>query len=112
MPINAPRGIEGFQIPLTVSRCPSVTRAPRNVIVQLHHTVVEAFHGVEVQRRVTVTPRDQWNAISDEHWNHTDDELVDRLLVEKGGDELPAAHQPDILARMLSKAADEGPDRT
>lgn len=37
---------------------------------------------------MAVTSRYQWNAVPNEHWGehwgHTDDELVDRLLVEKG----------------------------
>jgi hypothetical protein len=31
---------------------------------------------------VTVTPRYQGNAIPDERWDHTDDELVDRRDIQ------------------------------
>src|SRR5262245_27273745 len=84
----------------------------RNAVVQLHQTVLEAFNGAQLQGHVTVTPREQWNAIPDKHWRDTDDELVDRLLVEKGGDEFAAAHQPDVLALLLPKTADEPADFT
>src|SRR5262245_13386132 len=84
----------------------------QNAVMQLNQTILEAFNGVQLQGYVTVTPRYQWNAISNKHWGHTDDELVDGVLVKKGGDELAAAHQPDILARMLSKTAYEWADCT
>jgi hypothetical protein len=83
-----------------------------NAVMQLNQTILEAFNGVQIQGHVTVTPRYQWNAIPNKHWGHTDDELVDRLLVKKGGDEFAAAHQPDILARVLSKTAYERADCT
>src|SRR2546430_6289101 len=83
-----------------------------NVVMQLNHTILEAFNGVQIQGHVTVTPRYQWNAIPNKHWGHTDDELIDRLLVKKGGDDLAAAHQPDVLARLLSKTAHEWTDGT
>ena len=61
---------------------------------------------------MTVTPRNQWNAIPNKHRGHTDDKLIDRPLVKKGGDELTSAHQPDIFARLLSKTAHEWADCT
>ncbi len=82
-----------------------------NAVMQLNQTIPEAFNGAQIQGHVTVTPRYQWNAIPNEHWDHTDDQLVDRLLVKKGGDEVAAAHQPDILARLLSETAHEWADR-
>src|SRR5947207_4518815 len=54
-----------------------------------------------------MTPCYQWDAVTNENGHHTDDELVDRLRVKKRGDDLATAHQPDILARLLSKAAHE-----
>jgi hypothetical protein len=83
-----------------------------NAVMQLNQTILEAFKGVQLQGYVTVTPRDQWNAIPNKHGGHTDDERVDRVRVKKGGDELVAAHQPDILARLLSKTAYERADCT
>src|SRR4030095_14367891 len=86
------------------ARCTS-SRMVLNAVMQLNQIILEASKGVQIQGHVTVTPRYQWNVITDKHWSYTDDELVDRVLVKKGGDELAAAHQPDILARMLSKTA-------
>jgi len=78
--------------------------------MQLDHTILEAFNRVQLQGRVTVTPPYQWNSISDKHRHHGDHELVDRMFVKKRGDELAAAHQPNILARLLSKTAYEWTD--
>jgi len=40
---------------------------------------------------MAVTPSYEWNAIPNKHRDHTDDELVDRVFVKKGGDEFAAA---------------------
>src|SRR6266566_8712139 len=48
---------------------------------------------------MTVPSRDERNTISDEYRNDANDELVDRLRIEKRGDDVTATHQPDILAR-------------
>src|SRR5438552_15846627 len=71
--------------------------------MQLNHAILEAINGVQIQGHVTMAPRYQWSAVPNEHGGHTDDELVDRLRVKKRGDDLATAHQPDILARLLSK---------
>src|SRR5580765_5382681 len=76
-----------------------------HAVVQLDEPIFEAFTGAQLQVHVTVTPRYQWDALPDEHRDHADDELVDRPRVEKGGDDLAATHQPDILAGLLSKTA-------
>jgi len=81
-----------------------------NAVMQLNHTILEPFDGLQIQGHVPVTSRYQWSAIPNKHRDHTDDELVDRVLVKKGGDELAAAHQPDILSRLLSQAAHEWAD--
>lgn len=51
--------------------------------MQLNQAILEAFNGLQVQGHVTVAPRDQGNAITDEHRDHADDKFIDRLLVEK-----------------------------
>jgi hypothetical protein len=78
--------------------------------MQLHQTILKALGGLQFQRHVSVPPRYQGNAITYEHWNHTDHELVDRLLVEEGGDEITAAHQPEVLPGLLSETAHEWAD--
>src|SRR5712691_4820206 len=81
-----------------------------NAVMQLNHTILEAINGVQIQGHVTVTSRQQWDALPNENGGHTNDELVDRLRVKKRGDDLAATHQPDILARPLSKTAHEWAD--
>src|SRR5262245_20485869 len=80
--------------------------------MQLDQTILEAFGGLQLQGHVTGATSYQWNAVSNKHRDHTDDELVDRVLVKKGGDELAAAHQPDIFTRLLAKSAYERADWT
>src|SRR5262249_39063363 len=82
------------------------------VIVHLHQTIVERSTGYQVHWHVAVASRDQRNPIPDEHRDHTDDELVDRLRIEERGDELTAAHQPDVLAGLVAQPAGERTDRT
>ena len=81
--------------------------ARENSVVQLHQTIVESFDLPQLQRHLTVTACYQWNTVADEHRHHADDEFVDRLLVEKGRDELAPAHQPDILAGLCPKLPNE-----
>ena len=50
---------------------------------------------------------DQRNASADEDWHDMDVEFIDLAGVEEGGDQLSAAHHPDMLARRLAKAARE-----
>jgi len=83
-----------------------------NAVMELHHTILEAFNGLQIQGHVTVTLRDQWNPVPNEHWGHGDDELVDRVRVKKRSDELATAHQPDILAWLFSKTTHEWSDCT
>jgi hypothetical protein len=78
--------------------------------MQLNHTILEAINGVQIQGDVTMTPRYQWDTVPNENGDHTDDELVDRLRVKKRADDLATAHQPDMLARLLSKTANKWAD--
>jgi len=84
----------------------------RNAVVQLDQAILEAFGGLQLQGDVTVATTYEWNAVSDKDRNYTDDELVDRILVKKGGDELAASHQPDVLSGLLAKPAYERADWT
>src|SRR3989442_1538035 len=83
-----------------------------NAVTQLNQPILEAFDGVQIHAHVAVTPRNEWNAIPNEHRDDTDDERVDRMFVKKGGDELTATHQPDILTTLLPKTAHECADCT
>src|SRR5436190_18609906 len=83
------------------------SRVALQPVVQLNKTIIEALNRVQLQWHVTVTSCYQRNPISNEHGDYTHDEFVDRSIVEKGGDEITAPHQPDVLARLLSKTPHE-----
>jgi hypothetical protein len=46
-----------------------------------------------------------------EGWHDGDNELVYRLLVQEGPDDLASAHHPDVLAGSRAEAFGEGTDR-
>ena len=52
----------------------------------------------------------QGNAFSDEHRHDGYDELVNRVLVKEGTDDLTSAHHPDVLASLLAQAFGKRPD--
>src|SRR5204863_6282837 len=85
---------------LTTIKAPRRRRYP---VVQLDDAVVEALDGAQVEGHVALTPRDERDAVADEHGDYVDDELVDRARIQKGGDDVATAHQPDVLARLRSK---------
>src|SRR6266571_3889159 len=78
--------------------------------MKLDETIGKLLGCQQRQWDVTVTSRDERNAVSDEDRNDADDELVDRLRIEKRGDDFTAAHQPDILALAFSQAMHEHRD--
>src|SRR2546426_8690219 len=51
------------------------------------------------------------NAFPDEGRHDGEDELVDRVLVEEGGDDLASAHHPDVFAGLLAEPFGKGSDR-
>src|SRR5947209_6818728 len=51
------------------------------------------------------------NAFPDEGWHEGDDELVNRVLVQEGRDDLASTHHPDVLAGLRAEALGEGSDR-
>jgi hypothetical protein len=42
--------------------------------------------------------RHEWNPLADEDWNDMDVELIDLAGVQERGDQLSAAHHPDLFA--------------
>jgi hypothetical protein len=80
----------------------------RDTVPHLDHAVFETFGREQVQGCVTVTPRNQRNALPNEHRSHADDELVDGLCVKKRRDDPAAAHHPDILARLRATITRRG----
>ena len=97
------------RILLPVNRLLS-TKVALNAIAALYQAIIEAFDGEQLQRHVALAPGYQWDALSNKNWGHTNDELVDRLFVKKGSDDVATAHQPDILAGLRAKAAYEWVD--
>src|SRR4051812_20821613 len=53
---------------------------------------------------------DERDAVADEDGHDADHELVDRLCIEERGDDLAAAHEPDVLARLRPQSAHERAD--
>src|ERR687887_509636 len=51
------------------------------------------------------------NAFPDERRHDGDNELVNRVLVEEGPDDLTSAHHPDVLASLLAEAFGKDADR-
>src|SRR4051812_21771773 len=90
---------------------PMNTASILNAIVGLNQTVFEALYGAQLEEHLTMAPRDQGNAVSNEHRSHADHELVDDVLVKKGRDQVAAAHQPDVLAGLLALTTNERADR-
>lgn len=54
---------------------------------------------------------DQRYAFADEDRDHGDDHLIDGSRIQKSGDDLAAAHHPDVFAPFVTKASGEGADR-
>jgi len=55
--------------------------------------------------------RHEGNAFPDERRHDSDDELINRVLVKEGPDDLASAHHPDVLASLRAEAFGEGADR-
>ena len=55
--------------------------------------------------------RNEGNTFPDERRYDGDDELVNRVLVKEGPDDLTSTHHPDILASLLADALGKDPDR-
>src|SRR5215467_13862676 len=51
------------------------------------------------------------SAFPDERRYDADDELVNRILVKKGSDDLASAHHPNVLASLRAQAFGKGTDR-
>src|SRR6266581_4867000 len=78
--------------------------------MKLDETIGKLFGCQQRQWDVTVTSRDERNAVTDEDRNDADDELVDRLRIEKRGDDFTAAHQPDVFALAFAQSLHEHRD--
>src|SRR3984885_8339316 len=52
--------------------------------------------------------RYEWNAFADEGRNDVDVEFVDLAVIEERGDQLSAAHHPDMFSRRRTQALGKG----
>jgi len=69
--------------------------------------VGEGFGGEEFEADGAVARLNQRDAFADEDGDDVDAELVDFACVQEGGDDLAAAHHPDIFARLGAKTLSE-----
>src|SRR4026209_2683020 len=79
--------------------------------MQLHDAVRKLLDTNRAERHFAMPRCNERNPFSDEGWYDGDDELVNRVLIEKGSDDVPSAHHPDVLAGLSAKALDEVGDR-
>jgi len=84
---------------------------PLHLVKQLNDAVRKLLYTEQAERHRAMPRCKEWNAFPDEGWHDGDDELVNRVLVKKGADDLTSAHHPDVLASLLTEAFGEGPDR-
>ncbi len=79
--------------------------------MQLNDAVRKLLYTEQAERHFAMPRCKEGNAFPNEGRHDGDDELVDRLLVQKGPDDLASAHHPDVLAGLRAEAFGEGTDR-
>src|SRR5947207_7379660 len=79
--------------------------------MQLNNAVRKLLYTEQAERHLAMPWCKQGNAFPDEDWDHGDDELVNRLLVQERSDDLASAHHPEVLAGLRAEAFCEGRDR-
>jgi hypothetical protein len=79
--------------------------------MQLNGAVRKLLYTEQAERDLTMPRCKEGNAFPDEDWHNGDDELVDRVLVQEGPDDLASAHHPDVLASLRAEAFGKGTDR-
>ena len=84
---------------------------PLHFVMQLNDVVRKLSYPEQAQREPARPGCKERNACSDEGGHDGDDELVNRVLVQKGGDDLPSPHQPDILASLGAQPPDPLSDK-
>src|SRR5262249_29505567 len=78
--------------------------------MQLHNAIWEFLRRSQLQRHLTMLRRNEGNAFAEERRHNAEDEFIDRILIEEGPDDLTTAHEPDILARLLTNVLDKALD--
>src|SRR5258708_32365744 len=79
--------------------------------MQLNDAVRKLLYTEQAERHLAMLRRKEGNAFPNEGRHDGDDELVYRLLVQKGPDDLASAHHPDVLAGLRAEAFGEGAAR-
>src|SRR5215510_4942766 len=79
--------------------------------MQLNDAVRKFLYTEQAERHLTMPRCKKGNAFPDEGWHDGDDELVNRVLVQEGPDDLASAHHPDVLASSRAEAFGKGTDR-
>src|SRR5438105_1590534 len=79
--------------------------------MQLNDAIRKLLYPEQEERHLAMPRCKEGNAFPDEAWHDGDDELVNRVLVQEGPDDLASAHHPDVLASLGAEAFDEGSDR-
>src|SRR5215475_4269240 len=81
-----------------------------DVVVQLHDPVGKVFDRTEMQRHLTMAPRDERYALANEDGHDADDEFVDGAFIQEGRDDVATAHHPDVLPFAAPQPLREGAD--
>src|SRR2546430_9331785 len=84
---------------------------PLHLVMQLNDAVRKLSYTEQAERHLTMPRCKERNAFPDEGWHDGDDELVNRVLVQEGPDDLASAHHPDVLASLRAAAFGEGTAR-
>src|SRR5260370_39258127 len=77
--------------------------------MQLNDAVRKLLYPEQAERHLAMPRCKKGNAFPNEGRHDGDDELVDRLLVQKGPDDLASAHHPDVLAGLQAEASAKAP---
>src|SRR2546426_12782983 len=84
---------------------------PLHLVMQLNDTVRKLSYTEQAELHLTMPRCKEGNPFTDEGWHDGDEELVNRVLVQEGPDDLASAHHPDILATLRPEAFGKGTDR-
>src|SRR5687768_16138926 len=75
-----------------------------HLVMQLYDVIGKLLYTEQAERHLTMPRCQEGNAFPDEGWHDGDDELVNRVLVQEGPDDLASAHHPDVLASLGADA--------
>src|SRR5215472_6876171 len=79
--------------------------------MQLNDAVRKLLYTEQAERYFTMPRCKKGNTLPDKGWHDSDDELVDRGLVQEGPNDLASAHHPNVLASLRAQPFGKGTDR-